>query len=79
MEMRDDGVTKVRCECCEGLVKRGADLPAARWIRFGDCYCPNCTWLLSRELIEAGFDRECCPEHGQRPMQKVVPLPFDDY
>jgi hypothetical protein len=79
MEVREASVTIQACPCCESTIKRGAELPAARWIRFGDCYCSDCTWLLSRELVEVGFDRECCPEHGQHPMPKAFPLPFDDY
>jgi hypothetical protein len=68
----------VRCECCEQSVRRGAEIPAARWIRFGDGYCESCSWLLPRDLIETGFDKACCPEHGRRPMEKVTPLAFED-
>ncbi len=69
----------MRCECCDEAVRRGAEIPDARWIRFGDCYCEGCSWLLPRDLIETGFDKECCPEHGTRPLQKVSPVPFGDY
>jgi hypothetical protein len=65
----------MECPCCTTELVRAADLPEIRgWMRHGDRYCDDCTWVFPRELLddEEEFD-ETCPCHG--PIQPVKPAP----
>lgn len=64
------------CPCCGDSLSRGADLPEARWIRFGDRYCRSCYWLFAREGSELVALVAFCPEHGETPGRRATPLAF---
>jgi hypothetical protein len=56
------------CPCCETKLTRAENLPEIRgWMRFGDQFCSDCSWVIARELMddEEVLASEACPCHGR--------------
>ena len=56
------------CPCCNGTLVSALDqvrrsLGAAQ---DGDRVCPNCDWVLVRELLDDEAVQMVCPTHGLR-------------
>ena len=56
----------MECPCCTTELIRARDLPEIRgWMRYGDRYCDDCTWVFPRELLDEERDSgDTCPCHG---------------
>jgi hypothetical protein len=66
----------MECPCCETKLTRAENLPETRgWMRFGDQYCADCSWVIARELLDEGetLAAEICPEHGEAPAFNPTP------
>jgi hypothetical protein len=61
------------CPCCKTELSRAGDLPEIRgWMRYGDRYCADCSWVFPRELLdEDGALGDTCPCHG--PIEALKP------
>jgi hypothetical protein len=65
----------MKCPCCDTELTRAGYLPEIRgWMRYGDTYCADCSWVFPRELLdEDSVLGDICPCHG--PIQTVKPKP----